>query len=61
MHFYFNHPHNLDAGSRSQKGGSLKDFEVYDIPEKELMHNGQKIYQLVQHGHLPKVKREVLS
>jgi hypothetical protein len=42
MHFCFNHPHDPDARSRSQKVGSLKDFEVCGIPEKEPPHNRQK-------------------
>jgi hypothetical protein len=42
MPFCFNHPCDLDARSRSQKGGSLKDFEVCGVPEKEPPHNGQK-------------------
>jgi hypothetical protein len=28
------------------KVGSLKDFEVRGIPEKELPHNGQKAFNL---------------
>jgi hypothetical protein len=35
MPFYFNHPCDPDARSRSQKIGSLKDFDVCGIPEKE--------------------------
>jgi hypothetical protein len=61
MYFYFNHPHDLDVRSRSQKGGSLKDFEVCGVPEKELPHNGQKSYQPVQHDCLPEEKRKVLA
>jgi hypothetical protein len=38
--FHFNNPHNPDAKSRSQKVGSLKDFEIRGIPETELPHNG---------------------
>jgi hypothetical protein len=30
-------------GIKEPKGESLKDFEVCDIPEKELLHNGQKV------------------
>jgi hypothetical protein len=41
--FHFNNPRNLDAESKSQKVGSLKDFEIRGIPEKELPHNRQKI------------------
>jgi hypothetical protein len=37
--FHFNNPHNPDAESRSQKVGSLKDFEICGVPEKELPHN----------------------
>jgi hypothetical protein len=40
MHFCFNHPCDLDAGSRSQKVKSLKDFKVCGIPEEEPPHNG---------------------
>jgi hypothetical protein len=31
-----------ERGIEEPKGGSLKDFEVRSIPEKELPHNGQK-------------------
>jgi hypothetical protein len=41
--FHFNNPRNPDAESKSQKVGSLKDFEIRGIPEKELLHNKQKI------------------
>jgi hypothetical protein len=34
---------NPDAESRSQKVGSLKDFEICGVPEKKLPHNGQKV------------------
>jgi hypothetical protein len=37
--FCFNHPHNPDTESRSQKGGCLQDFEVCGVPEKEPLHN----------------------
>jgi hypothetical protein len=33
----------MDAESRSQKVGSLKDFEICGIPKKELLHTGQKV------------------
>jgi hypothetical protein len=39
MPFYFNHQRNPDTESKSQKGGSLKDFEVCGIPEKGPLHN----------------------
>jgi hypothetical protein len=39
MPFCFNHQRNPDTESRSQKGGSLKDFEVCGIPEKGPLHN----------------------
>jgi hypothetical protein len=42
-HFCFNNPHNPDAESRSQKVGSLTDFEIHGVPEKELPHNRQKV------------------
>jgi hypothetical protein len=42
LSFYFNHPRDLGTGSRSQKVGSLKDFEVRDVPEKGLPHNEEK-------------------
>jgi hypothetical protein len=42
-HFRFNNLHNLDVESRSQKVGSLKDFEIHDVPEKDLPHNGRKV------------------
>jgi hypothetical protein len=38
--FHFNNPRNPDAESRSQKAGSLKDFEICGVPEKELPYNG---------------------
>jgi hypothetical protein len=38
--FRFNNPCNLDAESRSQKVGSLKDFKICGVPEKELPHTG---------------------
>jgi hypothetical protein len=41
--FCFNNPRNPDAKSRSQKVGSLKDFEICGVPEKELPHTRQKI------------------
>jgi hypothetical protein len=41
--FCFNNPCNPDAESRSQKVGSLKDFEICGVPEKELPHTRQKI------------------
>jgi hypothetical protein len=41
--FQFNNLCNLDAKSRSQKVGSLKDFEICDVPEKELPHTEQKV------------------
>jgi hypothetical protein len=41
--FHFNNLHNLDVELRSQNVGSLKDFEIYDIPEKELPHTRQKV------------------
>jgi hypothetical protein len=37
--FCFNHPHNLDAELGSQKGGSLKDFDVCGVPKMEPLHN----------------------
>jgi hypothetical protein len=42
MYFCFNHPRDPDARSRRQNVGSLKDFEVGGVPEKEPQHNGQK-------------------
>jgi hypothetical protein len=53
--FHFNNPRNPDAESRSQKVGSLKDFEIRGVPKMELPHNDE-IYQPIRHGHLPKVK-----
>jgi hypothetical protein len=41
--FRFNNPRNPDVESRSQKVGSLKDFEIRIVPEKELSHTGQKV------------------
>jgi hypothetical protein len=40
---HFNNSRNPDAESRSQKVGSLKDFEIRGVPEKELPHTGQKV------------------
>jgi hypothetical protein len=36
--FRFNNPRNPDAESRAHKVGSLKDFEIRNVPEKELPH-----------------------
>jgi hypothetical protein len=33
----------IQTRNQGTKRGSLKDFEVCDIPEKELLHNGQKV------------------
>jgi hypothetical protein len=41
--FHFNNLRNPDAESGSQKVGSLKDFEIYNVPKKELLHNVQKV------------------
>jgi hypothetical protein len=41
--FLFQQPAQSGRGIKEPKGGSLKDFEVCDIPEKELLHNGQKV------------------
>jgi hypothetical protein len=41
--FCFIHPHDLDAGSRGQKVGSLKDFEIRSVLKKEPLCNGQKL------------------
>jgi hypothetical protein len=41
--FHFKNPRNPDTESRSQKVGSLKDFEICGVPKKELSHNGQKV------------------
>jgi hypothetical protein len=43
VHFHFNNPRIPDAELRSQKMGSLKDFEICSVPEKELPHTGQKV------------------
>jgi hypothetical protein len=43
VHFCFNNQRNPDAESRSQKVGSLKDFEIHSILEKELLHTRQKV------------------
>jgi hypothetical protein len=39
-HFRFSNPRNPKAESKSQKVGSLNDFEIHGVPEKELPHNG---------------------
>jgi hypothetical protein len=41
--FHFHNPRNPDTESRRQKVGSLKDFEIRGVPEKELPHNRQKV------------------
>jgi hypothetical protein len=41
--FHFNNPRNPDAESRSQKVGSLKDFEIRGVPKMELPHNDEKL------------------
>jgi hypothetical protein len=46
VHFYFNHPRNLDVELRSQMGESLKDFEACDVLEKEPLHNRQTAINL---------------
>jgi hypothetical protein len=56
--FYFNHPRDPDAGSRSQKVRSLKDFEIHSVHKKEPTSNGQKSYQSDQHDHLHEVLRQ---
>jgi hypothetical protein len=43
MPFCFNHPRDPDMKPRSQKMGSLKDFEICGVLEKEPLHNGQKL------------------
>jgi hypothetical protein len=43
MSFCFNRPCNLNARSWSQKVGSLKDFEIYGVIEKEPLRNRQKL------------------
>jgi hypothetical protein len=58
MHFYFNHPHDPDVRSRSQKVGSLKDFEIRGVLKKELFAQRTKSYQPIWHGHLPEVKKK---
>jgi hypothetical protein len=40
MYFYFNHPCNPDAESRSRKVEDLKYFEVHNVQEKEPGING---------------------
>jgi hypothetical protein len=40
--FCFNHPHDPDTESRSQKVNNLKDFKVHEVPKMEPLHNGQK-------------------
>jgi hypothetical protein len=55
MTFCFNHPRDSNARSRSQKMGSLKDFEVCSVLKKESASNGQKSYQSDGRGYLPKV------
>jgi hypothetical protein len=41
--FLFHHTHNPDTESRSQKGVSLKKFNVYGISKKEPLHNRHKV------------------
>jgi hypothetical protein len=38
--------------------GSLKDFEIYGVHEKELPRSGQKSYQPDQYVHLLEVKKK---
>jgi hypothetical protein len=40
MAFCFNHPRDPNAKPRSQKVGSLKDFEINGVLEKKLLRNG---------------------
>jgi hypothetical protein len=55
MSFYFNYPCDPNAGSRSQKVGSLKYFKVCSILKKEPVSIEQKSYQSDRHGYLPKM------
>jgi hypothetical protein len=58
MHFCFNHPCDPDVGLRSQKIGSLKDFEVRGVIEKQPTFNERRSYQSDRHGHLPEVSKK---
>jgi hypothetical protein len=44
--FLFQLPAHPDAESRSQKGVSLKDFEICGAPKKELLHNRHEAINL---------------
>jgi hypothetical protein len=57
MPFCFNHLRDSDVRSRSQKVGSLKDFEIHGVLEKESLRNGQKL-PTRSHNHLPEINKE---
>jgi hypothetical protein len=59
--FCSNRPCNPNADARSWRVGSLKDFEIHDIPEKEPRSAGRTSYQADRHGYLRKVKIESLK
>jgi hypothetical protein len=52
--------HTIQTRDRgAKKFGSLKDFEVRDVLEKEPRPNRSNSYQVDRHGYLPEVKREI--
>jgi hypothetical protein len=56
--FCFNRPCNPDADARSRGVGSLKDFEIHSVLEKEPRSARRTSYQVDRNGYLPKVKIE---
>jgi hypothetical protein len=41
--------------------GSLKDFEIHGVLEREPRSNGHTNYQANRHGYLPEVKIQILK
>jgi hypothetical protein len=58
MSFCFNHPHNPDTGSRSQKVWKFKRFWSLWRPHEGTLGLMDKIYQSDQHGHLPEAENK---
>jgi hypothetical protein len=56
--FCFNRPRSPDVDARSRGVGSLKDFEIRGILEKEPRPAGHISYQADRHGYVSKVKIE---
>jgi hypothetical protein len=57
--FCFNRPRNSDMDMRSRGVGSLKDFEIHGVLEKEPRSTRHTSYQADRNSYLPKVKIEI--